>query len=160
MRRSVRNRVALVCVGVPALVEVGLGVTYLGASDVMPYHREAIGADAATLGAGTRALLLTLLNGYGSAHLATGTALLALMLPLTRGERWARWAILAVGLPVLAGTTWLSWRLAHATGAGVPWQGALALLVLFLVGVALAAPASQPRGGPTGDGAPETRSRH
>ena len=154
MRRSVRDRIALVCVGVPALVEVGLGAIYLLASDVMPYHREAMGTDAAALGAGTRALLLTLLNGYGSAHLATGIALLALMLPLARGEAWARWAILAVGLPVLGGTAWLSWRLASTTGAGVPWQGAVALLALFLAGVALGAPGSKPREGPTGDGAP------
>lgn len=133
-----RNKLAFACMGIPALVEVGLGILYLAASEAMPYHQEALGVAWAELSAGARALLLTLLNGYGSAHLATGIALCALLaFPLRRGEAWARWAILATGFPILAATAFLSWRLATTTGAGVPWPGAVVLLVVFLVGVAL-----------------------
>ncbi len=136
-----RRRIAFACIAFPAAVELGLGVVYLAASEPMPYHREALGVAWSELTPGTRAVLRTLLNGYGSTHLATGVALGALLLlPFRRGEAWARWAVLAIGLPVLAGTALLSWRLARETGAGVPWQGAAALLALFVAGVALAGP--------------------
>jgi hypothetical protein len=140
-RVTFRNKAAFVCIAIPALVEIGLGVTYLTASEVMSYHREALGVSWSQLEPGVRALLVTFVNGYGSAHLAVGIALIGLLLvPLRQGEVWARWAILAVGLPVLGGTAYLSARLATMTGAHVPWQGAVGLLVLFLLGVALADP--------------------
>jgi hypothetical protein len=141
---SLRNRIAFACIAIPALVELGLGVIYVSATEPMSYHKEAIGVGWTQLEPGVRALLLTLLNGYGSAHLAVGIALSALLLfPLRRGQAWARWAVLAVGLPVLAATAYLSARLGAATGANVPWQGAVALVVLFVAGVALADPKGQ-----------------
>lgn len=142
-----RNKLAFVCIAIPALVELGLGVVYFTASEVMPYHKEALGAAWSQLEPGVRTLLLTFLNGYGSAHLAVGIALTALLLfPLRQGQVWARWTILAIGFPVLGATTYLSARLAVTTGASVPWQGAVVLLVLLVVGVALADPkaAAQP----------------
>lgn len=143
---SLRNGIAFACIAACALVELGLGLVYATASEVMPYHREALGVSWAELEPGARALLVTLVNGYGSAHLAAGISLGALLLfPLRQGHAWARWAILAVGFPVLAATAWLSNRLAAATGADVPWRGALALLVLFLLGVALADPSALAR---------------
>jgi hypothetical protein len=89
-----------------------------------------------------------LLNGYGSAHFAVGIALGAvLLLPLRRGQAWARWAVLAIGFPVLGATAYLSARLAAVTGSNVPWQGAIVLLLLLLVGVALVDPRVDPRAG-------------
>ena len=144
---SSRNRLAFVCIAIPALVELGLGVVYFTASEVMPYHKEALRAGWSQLEPGVRTLLLTFVNGYGSAHLAVGIALTALLLfPLRQGQVWARWTILAIGFPVLGATAYLSARLAVTTGASVPWQGAVVLLVVFVVGVALADPnaAAQP----------------
>jgi hypothetical protein len=107
----------------------------------MPYHREALATDWANLQPGVRALVLILLNGYGSTHLAVGLAMSLLVGVLfLRGQAWTRWAILAVGLPVPGATAFLSHRLAAMTGAGVPWKGALALLVIFAIGVVLADP--------------------
>ena len=146
-RVSFRNRLAFVCIATPAVVELGLGVVYFSASEVMPYHKEALGVGWSQLEPGVRALLLTLVNGYGSAHLAVGIALTALLLgPLRQGQVWARWTILAIGFPVLGATAYLSARLAVTTGASVPWQGAVVLLMLFVAGVALADPraAAQP----------------
>ena len=133
-----RNKLAFVCIAIPALVEIGLGVVYFAAPELMPYHEEALGVGWSDLEPGVRTLLITLLNGYGSAHVAVGIALCALLLfPFRRGQVWARWAILAAGFPVLAGTAYLAARLAASTGAHVPWPGALVLLLLFIVGVAL-----------------------
>lgn len=138
---SSRNRIAFVCIAIPALVELGLGVAYFTASEVMSYHQAALGVGWSQLEPGVRTLLLTLLNGYGSAHFAVGIALGALLLfPLRRGQVWARWAVLAIGFPVLGATAYLSARLAAVTGSNVPWQGAIILLLLLLVGVALVDP--------------------
>jgi hypothetical protein len=138
---SSRNRVAFVCIAIPALVELGLGVAYFTASEVMSYHQEALGVGWSQLEPGVRTVLLTLLNGYGSAHFAVGIALGALLLfPLRRGQAWARWAVLAIGFPVLGATAYLSARLAAVAGSNVPWQGAVILLLLLLVGVALVDP--------------------
>jgi hypothetical protein len=116
---SSRNRVAFVCIAVPALVELGLGVAYFTASEVMSYHKEALGVGWTQLEPGVRTLLITLLNGYGSAHFAVGIALAALLLfPLRQGQAWARWAVLAIGLPVLGATAYLSARLRMSRGRG------------------------------------------
>ena len=86
-------------------------------------------------------MLVEFMNAYGSAHFGVGVALAILVLiPLRRGYFWARWAVLALGLPVLGATAWDSAHLAFTTGARTPWQTALVLLVLFLVGVALVNP--------------------
>jgi hypothetical protein len=107
----------------------------------MSYHKEALGVGWSQLEPGVRTLLITLLNGYGSAHFSVGIALGALLLfPLRQGQAWARWAVLAIGLPVLGATAYLSARLAAVTGSNVPWQGAIILLLLLLMGVALVDP--------------------
>jgi hypothetical protein len=138
---SLRNRVAFVCIAIPALVELGLGVTYFFASEVMSYHKEALEVGWRQLEPGVRILLITFLNGYGSTHFAVGIALSALLLfPLRRGQAWGRWAVLAIGFPVLGATAYLSARLAAVTESNVPWQGAVILLLIFLVGVALVDP--------------------
>ncbi len=138
---SSRNRVGFVCIAIPALAELGLGVAYFTASEVMSYHKEALRVGWSQLEPGVRTLLITLLNGYGSAHFAVGIALGVLLLfPLRRGQAWARWAVLAIGSPVLGATAFLSARLAAVTGSSVPWQGAIILLLLLLVGVALVDP--------------------
>jgi hypothetical protein len=142
---NTRNGFAFFCLAVPALVELGLGVVYFTAPQIMSYHQQALGTTWSDLSPGVRQLLLTLLHGYGSAHFAVGVALSTLLVvPWRRGQAWARWAILAVGLPVLAATAYLSFRLAAVTAASVPWQGAVLLLLLFLLGVALPPPHSGP----------------
>jgi hypothetical protein len=156
---NLRNRLAFSCIAVCTLAELGLGLAYFIASEAMPYHQEALGVDWSALDPGVRATLLTLVNGYGSAHFAVGLALtFLLVIPLRQGRGWARWAILAVGLPVLGATAYLSARLAADTGANVPWRGALVLLALFLVGVALADPKPIARPGAAAD-APQATHR-
>ncbi|MCG8347086.1 MAG: hypothetical protein MI924_04825 [Chloroflexales bacterium] len=158
MSRSARNTIGVVCIGLISLVEIGLGIVYFTSPTVMPYHQEALGVDWARLEPGVRTMLVTLVNGYGSTHFAVGVALgVLLFFPLRRGERWARWAALAIGFPVLAATAHLSARLALATGAGVPWFGAVVLLLLFILGVALVQPRAAAEQGVAADAPPAKR---
>lgn len=148
---NLRNRIAFLCMASATLVELGIGVVYLLADEAMPYHKEVLGVEWSELEPGIRTMLVGLVNGYGGAHLTAGMALsILLLIPFRQGQAWARWALLATGLPVLASTAWASHHLAVVSGAGVPWKGALVLLLLFLTGIALARPAklTQPAGNP------------
>jgi hypothetical protein len=48
------------CVAIPTLVELGLGVIYFSASEVMPYHQEVVGVDWADVAPGARTMLIAL----------------------------------------------------------------------------------------------------
>jgi hypothetical protein len=139
-----RNKLAFACIAIPTLVELGLGVVYFLAHEPMPYHKQVLGIEWDRLPTGVRTMLVALVNGYGSAHFGLGLALAWLLaVPFRRGEHWARWAILAAGFPLLAGTAWISTFLGTTTGAATRWQGATALLVMFIAGVALYKPRAQ-----------------
>jgi len=138
---SLRNGIALACIAIPAIVEIGVGVVYFTASEVMPYHEQVLGVAWSDLQPGIRTMLVGFINAYGSTHFGVGVALAILIaIPLRRGDSWARWAILAVGLPVLGATVYLAARLAFLTGARTPWLASGVLLALFLAGVGLVEP--------------------
>ena len=138
---TLRNGIALTCIAIPAIAEIIIGVRYFWASQITAYHKEVLGVPWSDLEPGVQRMLVAFMNAYGSGHFAVGVALgLLVVIPLRRGEGWARWAILAVGLPVLGVAVLGSVRLALTTGAQTPWQPAVVLLVLFLVGIALVNP--------------------
>ncbi len=140
---TTRNKISLACIGLVALVECVVGIVYFTASEVMPYHKEVLGVGWEQLDPGMRTMLVAFVNAYGSGHFAVGVALAALvMFPLRRGQAWARWAVLAVGLPMLGTTVYVASYLASQTGAGTPWQGALLMLGVLILGVALFRPES------------------
>ena len=136
-----RNKIAAFGVGLNALVEVGIGIVYLTSQEVMPYHKAVLGVPWDQLAPGIRTMLVGFLNAYGGAHLGVGLGLAAIVLVPMRAEQlWARWAALALGLPVLATTASVSFQLSRVADPGPPWQGALALLLIFLVGVVVYQP--------------------
>ena len=135
---TTRNKISVICVGLIAIVEVVLGIVYLTASEVMPYHKEVLGVEWGQLEPGVRTMLVAFINAYGSGHLAVGIALGVLVLiPMREGHGWARWAVLAVGLPMLATSAYVSSYLASLVDEGPPWRGALTMLVVFILGVVL-----------------------
>src|SRR5262249_32955139 len=138
---SLRNKLAVVCILLPALVEFVVGVIYLRAPEIMPYHKEVLGVAWSQLDPGIRTMLVAFVNVYGAMHVAVAIALGTLVLvPLRLGQPWARWGIFAVGVPAFGSAAFVAARLAFTTGAHTPWQMGLVLLVMFLIGVALAKP--------------------
>lgn len=107
----------------------------------MPYHEEVLGVPWSDLQPGVQRMLVAFVNAYGSGHFAVGVALaLLVVIPLRRGDSWARWVILAVGLPIFSFTTLVAIRVSLSSGAGTPWRLTVVLLLLFLVGIALVSP--------------------
>ena len=135
---TTRSKISVICVGLIAIVEVVLGIVYLTASEVMPYHKEVLGVEWGQLEPGVRTILVAFINAYGSGHLAVGIALGVLVfIPMREGHGWARWAVLAVGFPMLATSAYVSSYLASLVDEGPPWRGALTMLVVFILGVVL-----------------------
>ncbi len=135
---TTRNKLSFICIGLIAIVEVVLGIVYLTASEVMPYHKEVIGVNWGELEPGTRTMFIAFINAYGSGHFAVGIALGALVLiPMREGHAWARWASLSIGVPFLATSAYVSYYLASLVDEGPPWRGALTMLVVFILGAAL-----------------------
>lgn len=110
-------------------VMFGVGVHYLAATRIMPYHLQALDVAWDDLTPRTRFLMLTLMRGTGLVGVCTAVALAALLVVPFRGrEPWSRWAILLVGatavVPMLIGAA----RVRVETGAASPWWGQAALL--------------------------------
>jgi len=138
---SLRNKLAAVCIALPTLAQLAAGVIYFRAPEIMPYHKEVLGVGWSQVQPGVRTMLVAFVNVYGAMQFAVAIALAVLLLvPMRRGQPWARWGILAVGFPAFGSTAYVATRLAFATGAHTPWQVALIALVLLLLGVVLAKP--------------------
>ncbi|MBU3069194.1 hypothetical protein KOI40_05135 [Aestuariicella sp. G3-2] len=124
-----------------AAVSLLVGVLYLAATELTDYHKAVIGVDIDSIAPGAKLLLFILMKGTGDAVLITGISILFITLvPLKKGENWARWAILTIGLtcyiPMFGGAAYL----ASTTGAPSPWWLNFLLIALLFVGFFLSGP--------------------
>lgn len=124
-----------------AVVTVAIGLVYTLRTELMPYHLEVLGTSWEQLPPRYRLMFRSLINGAGAATLATGAALLILTLvPLRRGEPWARWALLLVGLLAAGPTTIIVLRVALTTTASPPWALVVLLDLVLFAGFFLSKP--------------------
>jgi hypothetical protein len=135
---STKTKIAFVCYLLAILVHVGVGVRYLLAAEIMPYHQQVTGADWADLAPGVQAMLLTFINGAGRNFLVTAGFLSVLLLvPFRHGDRWSRWAITFLGLAVWVPAAVIAARLATSSGAAIPWQRTAIPIGLLIAGFLL-----------------------
>ena len=82
-----------------ALVVTAVGIRYLFASQIMPYHLTAMGSTWEHLSPGAQVMTLNFMKSAGAGFVTTGIAICFLLFfPFRKGERWSTWAILAVSL--------------------------------------------------------------
>lgn len=118
------------------LVVVGellMGIYYLLASEITPYHKQVIDVDWNDLTLRCQDLILTLMKGTGLAGIVIAVSIgILLAVPFGRRENWSRWAILAIGsvslVPMLIG----SLRLYLRGGATFPCWANATLLVFII----------------------------
>lgn len=131
-------KVASTILIIVALFAVIIGVVYIARGALMPYHvafigDEAMEAIAHNPGLATLARIFVRLTG--TLFLSAGILLIAIIYyGLRSAERWAWWATL-IGMGVVNGPTAAITR----PIGGFPSTLAMILLVLFVVGIALAA---------------------
>ena len=132
------ERVACSCYVAVALLLVASGALYLFTARFMPYHAEAAGAAWDELGPGLQGLILGYLKLGGAGFLAAGVAVAVLaLLPLRRGEPWARWATPSVALVYLLSSLYATLTVIAKTGASPPVGFLYAGIGLVAVGALL-----------------------
>jgi hypothetical protein len=132
-----------VAIGVYAIDIAALlffGLLYASRSEFMPYHSEAVKTPWTSLPAGTRTLLVALINGLGYCMCGFAPAMaLMLIIPFRRNDPWAVLALPVLLLIVQAGLVRIARRVASETGAHTPWKAPIGGICLTLLGALLSA---------------------
>jgi hypothetical protein len=116
------------------------GLLYASRSEFMPYHSEAVRMPWTSLPAGTRTLLVALINGVGFCTCGFASAMaLILIIPFRRNDLWAVLALPVLLLIVQAGLVRVARRVASETGAHTPWKAPVGGICLTLLGAILSA---------------------
>ena len=118
-----------------AIMTIAWGLVYLFSSEMMPYHKQAIGKNWADLDRGVQVIILALMESLGAANITIGfIVLVSLFIPFRRGESWANWAIFLGGI-VSGGLAFLiTFKVHLATNASTPWYFMLLFMALILLG--------------------------
>jgi hypothetical protein len=126
-------KIAVACYVAVGLVGLFMFGRYWSADRFMPYHAIASGTAWEAVPPGLQLVILGTLKVAAAGFLAGGVAALALIAPVTRGERWARWASLAISLALLVSLVYLTLSLRLATGAPFPVGASAVALALAVV---------------------------
>jgi cytochrome bd-type quinol oxidase subunit 2 len=114
------------------------GVRYLTTTEFMPYHAVVAGKSWAQLEPGVQTVIVGMLTIIGGCFISFGCAVLWLLVPLNRGEDWARWALLTMTAACVVPTLYVTITLRRfAPQAETPVVPAALALALMVVGVGL-----------------------
>jgi hypothetical protein len=117
------------------------GFLYFFASQMMPYHRQAIGKNWGDLENGIRVIILALMQDTGAGWLAFGLIwLIILFIPFRRGENWANWTLFVCGVFLQTLVFYVTLKVHILTQASTPWYFNLFFIVLFFVAFSLSLP--------------------
>jgi hypothetical protein len=117
------------------------GFLYFFASEMMPYHRQAIGKNWGDLEKGTQIIILALMQDTGAGWLAFGLMwLITLFIPFRRGEKWANWTLFVCGVFLQTLLFFVTMKVHIMTQASTPWYFALFFIVLIFVAFLLSLP--------------------
>jgi len=130
--------VQLTLVSIAGLISIAFGIRYFLAREYMPYHAVVAGRPWAGLEPGLRTIILGMLKILAGGFMTYGVALLWLLIPLNRGERWAAWAAITLTLATVLPTLYVTIALRRAAPAArTPIVPALVVLLLALAGAGL-----------------------
>lgn len=106
----------------------------------MPYHSEALGLSWTELEENMQVLIIALMRAAGGGFLATGIAMLVLLIiPWRAGDRWAIYTVPAIGLCTSLGTLYATLLVKTRTPGTPPVILSLITLVLTVIGFILSA---------------------
>ncbi len=114
------RRIGLGLMLLAGIFSIGAGVRYMLAGEFMPYHAVVAGKSWAQLEPGIQTIVTGMLRIVGGGFAACGVALLWLLVPLSRGERWARWAALTTAMTVWIPTQYVTLMLKNAAPQAQP----------------------------------------
>ena len=132
------RRLPIIFFGLVAFLSILAAGRYMATAEFMPYHAIVSGKSWAMLETGLQTIILGMLRIVAGGFLASGVAILWLLMPLSQGKTWANWACLSVGLSVWVPTLYVTILLkSTAPTAEPPIAAAAVTLVLLIIGFAL-----------------------
>ncbi len=121
-----------------ALFSFVIGVVYVAKGALMSYHEEFIGMtmeDIANFNPSLATLAAVFIRLAGTLFIGVGILLIAVIhYGLRKAERWAWWTTL-IGMGIVNGPMVAVTR----PVGGFPWTLAIVMLIVFVIGIALAA---------------------
>ena len=127
------RRLPLVLFALVAILSLLAAGRYMATAEFMPYHAIVSGKSWAALESGLQTIILGMLKIVAGGFLASGVAILWLLLPLSRGSNWANWACLSVGLSVWLPTFYVTLLLKSTAPTAEPPIAATAVILALLV---------------------------
>lgn len=135
---STRLLIATSCYLLVALISILFGVIYLVKQQFMPYHQQALGMSWSELDAKMRVLILALMRATGGGFLATGIALLLLLIfPWRAGNLWSLYGLPAIALCTSCGSLSATLLITTQTPGKPPIVLSLLTIALTLLGFIL-----------------------
>ena len=118
-----------------ALVLIVFGLIYLIKNQFMPYHSEALGLSWSDLKPNFQVLILGLMRVAGGGFLATGLAMLILLIiPFRAGDTWSIYAIPTISFCTSSGALYATWLVKTKTPGNPPVRLSLLALGLTIIG--------------------------
>lgn len=136
MRTSMK--VAVACYALGGAIGLFMAVKYWTADQFMPYHAVVLGGPWESLSPGAQRIVLGLLQSASAGFLTLAVAALVLIVPIARGDAWARRASLAISCAGLIPLVYLTLTMRLSTGAPFPVVPASVALALALAAFAAA----------------------
>ena len=88
---STLSLISFISYSLVALVSILFGLIYLIRNEFMPYHSKAIGSSWSDVERNLQVLIIALMRAAGGGFLATGLAILILLIvPWRAGDTWSR----------------------------------------------------------------------
>ena len=135
---NLTSKIAFGCYLLVALVVAGIGIRYLLASQIMPYHAAAMDSTWENLAPGVQSMSLNFMKSAGIGFLSTAIAVFMLLLfPFRKDELWARWALVTVSLTELILITFRVVDVRMNTAAEPPLVPFIVLIGLAVMGFLL-----------------------
>ena len=131
---STRDKIAFIIYFIGVLSLIVFGLLYLFCPTVMPYHLEAMGVPWEDLGKELQILLWALVKVAGAGFFVVGlSALIILLIPFRRGDKWAHWALPLIGIVWNAILLYAAGTVAAETQASPPWIGSAVGIISVII---------------------------
>ena len=120
---KIREKIAFILYMINGLFCIIFGFRYLFCDTIMPYHQQAIGMKLKELEPGLQVLLNGLIK----------IAIVLLIIPFRKGERWAKWFIPALMFLWLGFGLYVPINIALKTQASTPWPASIVALAITVI---------------------------
>lgn len=135
---STLSLISFISYSLVALVSILFGLIYLIRNEFMPYHSKAIGSSWSDVERNLQVLIIALMRAAGGGFLATGLAILILLIvPWRAGDTWSIYAIPTIGLCGSLGTLYATLLVKTKTPGTPPVILSLLAIALTIIGFIL-----------------------